>query len=918
MKLDKLFDILLFTGSVLLFFTIPAQSDEVKGRELEQVLTSASKSGNRDQSLPLLTSTQPVELSKKIRRLSEIKHPLTSSQMLVQSPALSSEVLQVTGVKINRTDKGIEVILETRQGQQLQITNRSAGNSFIADIPNAQLRLVSSNSFRQEKPTAGITEVIVRNQDANTIRVTATGKTGLPQVELFDSNEGLILSFIPIASSSQQPPQTQPTPSARKPQPSAQDEEPIELVVTGTRTEETLENIPRSVTIITHEQIQQQAQLNRNITEILPYLVPGFLAPTGRPGYFGLRGGGASVIVDGVPQVANSTDTFGSNVLTGIDPDNIERIEVINGANAIYGGQATGGLINIITRKPSKEKVTSTAEIGLNTSLRNSEDAFGYNLRYELSGTQGIFDFFGGLSVTTQGAYYDALGDRVANNFGFDDTTTINPLLKFGLNFSEDQRLELRFTHSSLIQDTDFTDDPSTLDIPGIQKARRKKKPEGTQIIGYEDGDRQNSTDTTLVYTNENLLGSRVQAQGFYRTTNNGGFQPYDNRPFDGGTDITSQSGNTEQLGGRLQIQTPFNQQKTISLLWGVDYDRQQISQTANIFDTTEYDASGGRIYRKIGEIKFIPPYTFNDLGIFAQLQGQLGNFTFSGGARYVKLTASVDDYTAYNFGVTEPRDIEGGTLTADDVLFNLGGVYKITDKIGLFASFSQGFSFPDIGRILRSPEQSFVSLSDSVELTSPIDVNNYEIGIRGNWNNLQASLSGFYSKSDLGFSLVYNENGRLVTVRSPQRNYGIEASLDWQPIKTLRLGGTVGWTEGEDDQNDDGKFLPLSSLDPLKLTAYIQHQTTSGWSNRLQLLYIGNRSRAFDQGVDPLPVTEYSTVDYISSIKLGGGELQIGIQNLFNTYYFPVYSQTTAAYYDALNYAGAGRSLSVGYRISW
>ncbi|MEH1832584.1 MAG: TonB-dependent receptor [Nostoc sp.] len=869
----------------------------------------------------IVIAAQPAwgnEANRAIRNLNKLERPATTvKDWLSQTPTTQSPII-ITGVQVKSSEKGIEVILETNLGDKLQITNRSVNNSFIADIPNAQLRLASGNSFRQEKPTTGITEVIVTNQDANTIRVMATGEAGLPQVELFDSNEGLIFSFIPTASSSQQLPQTQPTPSAQKPQPSVQNDEPIELVVTATRTEETLENIPRSVTIITREQIQQQAQLNRNITEILPYLVPGFLAPTGRPGYAGLRGGGVSVIVDGVPQVANSTDTFGSNVLTGIDPDNIERIEVINGANAIYGGQATGGLINIITRKPSRGKVTSTAEIGLNTSLRNSEDAFGSNLRYELSGNQGIFDFFGGFSVTTQGAFYDAVGDRVANNFGFDDTTTINPLLKVGVNFSEDQRLELRFTHSRLSQDTDFTDDPSTLDIPGIQKARRIKKPDGLQIIGYDDGYTQISTDTTLVYTNENLLGCRVQAQGFYRTTSNGGFLPYDNRLFDGGTDITSQSGKTEQLGGRLQIETPFNQKKTISLLWGVDYDRQQISQTANIFDTAEYDASGGRIYRKIGEIPFIPSYTFNDLGIFAQLQTQLGNFIFSGGARYIKLTASVDNYTTYNFGITEPRDIEGGTLTADDVLFNLGGVYKITDEIGLFASFSQGFSFPDIGRILRRPEQGFVSLSDSVELTSPIDVNNYEIGIRGNWNNLQASLSGFYSTSDLGFSLVYNENGRLETVRSPQRTYGIEASLDWQPIKTLRLGGTVGWTEGENDEDDDGKFLPLSSLDPLKLTAYIEHQTTPGWRNRLQLLYIGNRSRAFDEGVDPLPVTEYSTVDYISSIKLGGGELQIGIQNLFNTYYFPVYSQTTAFYYDALNYAGAGRSLSVGYRISW
>ena len=48
------------------------------------------------------------------------------------------EVIQVTSVKANPTDKGVEVILQSDKGQQLQILNRSVGNNFITDIPNAQ------------------------------------------------------------------------------------------------------------------------------------------------------------------------------------------------------------------------------------------------------------------------------------------------------------------------------------------------------------------------------------------------------------------------------------------------------------------------------------------------------------------------------------------------------------------------------------------------------------------------------------------------------------------------------------------------------------------------------------------------------------------------------------------------------------
>ncbi|MEH2275568.1 MAG: hypothetical protein V7K40_12470 [Nostoc sp.] len=63
----------------------------------------------------------------KIPYLSEIDHHLTSAEKLVQSPR--SELVQITGVKANPTDKGVEIILQTALGQQLQVTNRSTGNN---------------------------------------------------------------------------------------------------------------------------------------------------------------------------------------------------------------------------------------------------------------------------------------------------------------------------------------------------------------------------------------------------------------------------------------------------------------------------------------------------------------------------------------------------------------------------------------------------------------------------------------------------------------------------------------------------------------------------------------------------------------------------------------------------------------------
>ncbi|WP_442943505.1 AMIN domain-containing protein [Nostoc sp.] len=158
------------------------------------------------------------------------------AQIEQQNPPAQSqqgEVVQVTSVKANPTSKGVEVILQTSKGEQLQVVNQSSGNNFIADIPNAQLRLRSGEAFtfRFTKPIARVSEITVTNFNANTIRVSVTGEAGVSTVELFNSpDEGIIFSVATAAPDTQpQQAESQTQPS----QPSAESNEPIELVVTG-------------------------------------------------------------------------------------------------------------------------------------------------------------------------------------------------------------------------------------------------------------------------------------------------------------------------------------------------------------------------------------------------------------------------------------------------------------------------------------------------------------------------------------------------------------------------------------------------------------------------------------------------------------------------------------------------------------
>jgi iron complex outermembrane recepter protein len=364
MRLQVLLQSLLFTGSFALLLITPAWSQEVK-------ITEVETENVQDQ-----INNQAINITiTKIPRLNQIDFGSKSVQWLAQSPPPSSspaaEIIEVTGVQVNPTQKGLDIIFQTTKGDQLQVSGRNEGNAYIADIPNTQLRLPSGNVFRQEKPIIGITEVTVTNQDANTIRVTVTGEAGVPTVELFDSDQGLIFEVAAPAPSVQQPeqqPQT-PTPAPAQPesqiqpeQPSAESEEPIELVVTGeqdgysvpnastaTRTDTPLRDIPQSIQVIPQQVLKDQqvtriSDAVRNVSGVTPQ--KGYGDATD---FYTIRGFNSSrTLRNGfnVRAARGGTSTFTS-------PSSVERVEVLKGpASVLYGQLEPGGLVNLVTKKP--------------------------------------------------------------------------------------------------------------------------------------------------------------------------------------------------------------------------------------------------------------------------------------------------------------------------------------------------------------------------------------------------------------------------------------------------------------------------------------------------------------------------------------------------------------------------------------
>jgi iron complex outermembrane receptor protein len=685
--------------------------------------------------------------------------------------------------------------------------------------------------------------------------------------------------------------------------------ETIELVVTATRTEEDILEVPRSVTVITREQIEEQSKLTPNLFDILGYTVPGFGPPnqSDRNNALTLRGREPLILIDGVPQNSNF---YGGIGLRGFDPSIVERIEVVSGPTGIYGSGAAGGVVNIITRRP-EEQFTSRAEFGVSAALGELEgDCFAYDLGYGISGQEGSFDYLINLGAQFTNQFYDAEGDLIPqDNPTLAGATIFNVLGKLGIALDDQQRLQLTVNHASDRRDVDYITDPIVRDIPGRQKARAL---EVNQEYINLDEPGNTTTSINLNYTHENLWGSQVQAQAYYWRNEDRAF-PFDSRGGFYDAIVVFSPFTAEAFGGRFQVETPLFE--TAKLLWGADYRNEEDELVLEVIDPVEFDNSDQRVVRSIEERNLLPPYRIDQLGLFAQLGWDVSDrFILNGGIRQEFVGLSVDDYTTF-FG----DEVEGGEPNFDATVFNIGAVFKATDDISLFASFSQGFSVPLLFSLATVPPGT--SVEQGFRALEPQKVDNYEIGVRGRWQNLQASLSGFYNYSELGtfFQLDPDSDVGELT-RAPQRNYGIEATLDWQPGRGWQLGGAVSWTEGEADAGNDGEFLALSSFDvqPLKVTAYVEHQTTPDWSNRLQFLYSGSRDRAFEDGNDGVEIEDYFTVDFISRIRLGDGTLSLGVENLLDNQYFPVYAQALSGFDDANYRAARGRRLSLTYSISW
>ncbi|WP_288131030.1 TonB-dependent receptor [Microbulbifer sp.] len=667
-----------------------------------------------------------------------------------------------------------------------------------------------------------------------------------------------------------------------------------EVVVTASRTEKPLSSIPNTVTLIDKQALNEQLAATSDLSTILGNLIPGFSPSRQKMTSSGesLRGRKPLYLIDGVPQ-SNPLRNGGRDGHT-IDPLMLERVEVIHGANAIHGMGASGGIINLITRTPSDE-LQQRVRVESALQTESPSDSLGYNGSYSVSGKVEDIDVLASVTYRDTGIRYDANGDIV----GFDntqgdtmDSNTTNAFIKTGYSWGE-QRVQLTINHylvegnnNWLSVDGDISEGIAT----GAIEAEVPGKSPSNEV-----------TTINLQYTNEAFLGQKLRVQifsqdfsGTYGATNSGTFQDEDAY----GPDLFDQSqNNSEKRGLKLTLIKDDIAGAPVSLAYGVDFLQDETWQQLILTNRA-----------------WVPPTQYENIAPYVQAEfSGIDRMTITAGVRHEISELKVDDFTtlhSYNGG----QSVEGGNPEFSETLGNIGATYAIIDGWRVYANYSEGFSMPDVGRVLRginTPGQDVESFLDM----QPILTQNQEMGVDFSGEQFAAQLAYYTSDSDFGQRLALGDDGIYSVKREQTEIDGLELRGQWFASATDTIEARYAYTDGRYDSDQDGKVdtdLGGRNIAPNRFNLSWARNWSDAFSTRLQANWLLDRNFENSAGEVTTKFKGYTIIDASAQLEALGGEFTLGIQNLTNEDYFTYYSQTAGN--DIRNFKGLGRNMNLSY----
>ncbi|MBF2051694.1 MAG: TonB-dependent siderophore receptor [Elainella sp. C42_A2020_010] len=770
--------------------------------------------------------------------LSDLDQPATTVEDWIAQ--ISASVVQITDVRIEATEAGLQVLLETADGRLEVPETRVVGNALIADIPNATI----AEAFSQADPIAGIALISVTNLPDNQVRVAITGTNAPPVAEISSETEGLAFAV-------------------RTGTATAEEEDAIQVVVTGeqdtgfrmpnasvgTRTDTPLRDVPASIQVVPQQVLQEQ-QVTR-LSEALRN-APGVARGGTTPRFTFvedalIRGFDANYVVDGL------------NSLTGFAPifeaSTIESVEVLRGpASVLYGQGATGGIVNLVTKQPLSEPFYSlNLSAGSFNFYRGDVDFSG-----PLNDSQTVLYRFTGAAQTTESFFdfYDAQRYSLA------------PTLTWLI--SDQTRITFEANYAQATQ-------PFDLGLPAVGTILPNPNgniPRDRYVSEPTDNGQYGAL--TLSYNLQHRFSDNWKIRNAFR------FVDLDiSREAVFSLDLDP-DGRT--LNRRFQAphfeETVYNLDTYVvgqfdtgpiehEIVAGVNLFRRESGLSGFNRNAAPLDLFNPDYGQPLGEViaRYDNLTTTDFLGIYIQNQiTLLENLKLLLGGRFDIVAQESEDF------------LESTSSFQQDEAFSprVGIVYQPIPAVSLYASYSRSF-LPVVGRTADG------------SLFRPERGTQYEIGVKADLNNQLAATLALYDLTRSNVETADLENPDFSIQTGEQRSQGIEFNLAGEILPGWNVIGGYAYTDAritEDNTFAVGNHISNVPQHAFNLwTSYqLQEGNFRGLGVGLGLFFVGDRPGDLDNSFE---IPSYLRTDAAIFYERDRFRAALNFRNIFDVAYF-------------------------------
>ena len=663
-----------------------------------------------------------------------------------------------------------------------------------------------------------------------------------------------------------------------------------EVVVTAPRMLLPLKEIPFATSIVGREAINN---LPRAIAMDEPMkLIPGVKVDNQANGsrvHLSIRGQGIltergirgiGILLDGIP--LNDPTGFAPDFFD-VDYSTVERIEVLRGpAASLYGGSASGGIINIITQNAPHAPISGDASV--------------------MGGSNGFWKGFG--------------------QFG-GSANAINYRVSFSRSMGDGYRDHTHFQINNLYAKVTYTPSASLQLTPTISRSESyHENPEGINLDQYNENAKQANGDAIpydeYLSTNRTSYGltgtfrfndkNAIDFNGYNKNTL---FTEANNRTFTHRTISTP--------GASLQFTTRAGEPD--------DFLRNTLSVGADLRWQTIDERRVDNLYSKEGDtLRSKEQIKQSGTGLFLIEKLDIGpKYGFLVCLRYDDIHNELNDQ------LKSPYDLSGNA-DFSKTTFRFGFTYNLRPDYTMFASWGQGFLPPATEELAQNPDH-FGGFN--IHLTSATS-EGFEVGVRH-------SLGSQFRYEFAGFFLSTQNDFDRYRISSPLRNQetfyrnaasskrtGVEFSFDFTPDRDLEIQAAYTLSSFQytnstpiqvvmDDPTIrkfvvDGNWLPNSPRNQVYID--LQYMLTP----RLSLgLSAEAQSKTYIDGADVESEAAagytllHGRVRYGWQVAGVEGEFVLQLRNIFNAKYvaFTEPDPGGNAYQP-----GAGREFFVGLRV--